>query len=391
MHDDQTFIDPTSDDEATARPIATDHPPFALLVNGIAIAQVPFEQMIDACAELMIHGGAPQCPFSVTATRLPEYEMTGLPWFTEPGAVIATDGHPLPPAHTATAETASLTASDLETRPDKPRRKAVVTILEPGSPLGSGFSVRPWPDHVRCVPSCLLRCALFAPVGSAGKRHRKPVKLVTPAGLEVSVRGPQLLESDLDTFIGVLHIVRREIEGSLVCVSMADLVAACGRTDGEKTREHLVRSLRRLASATVSVRETKYCAHYEGHLLQNLSIVRGHLRTVTFRVPAAFYELFAANKTYLDLSDRRNCAGRPVAGWLQAFLATHRHPLAYSKSLYRRLMGLRSTQFTFNRQLVKALKHLLKIGFLTEFTIDSHGNVHVVRKAISKKTKTAKS
>lgn len=390
MHDDQSFVDPTSDDEATARPTATDRPPFALLVNGIAIAQVPFEHMIDACAELMIHGGAPHCPFSVTATRLPECEMTELPWFTEAGAVITADGHPLP-ADAPTAETASLTPSGLKTRPDKPRRKAVVTVLEPGSPIGSGFSVRPWPDHVRCVPSCLLRCALFAPVGSAGKRHRKLVELVTPAGLDVSVHGPQLLQSDLDTFAGVLHIVRREIEGSLVCVSMADLVAACGRSDGDKTRQHLVRSLRRLASATVSIREPRYCTHYEGHLLQNLSIVRGQLRTVTLRVPAAFYQLFAGNKTYLDLSDRRNCAGRPVAGWLQAFLATHRHPLAYSKVLYRGLMGLRSTQFTFNRQLVKALKHVLKVGFLTEFTIDSHGNVHVVRKAVPKKTKSAKS
>jgi hypothetical protein len=363
-------------------------PPFAILLNSVPIVRVTSDRMLDACAELMIHCGTPEKHCSVRAMRLPGPDMANLPWYTEAADLINADGTPLPP------KTEPLEGA--EPNPTEPVRKvrgrpARVTVVEPGSPIGAGWSVRPWPEHVRCVPSSLLRSGLFAPTGSAGKRHRKPVKLVTPGSLEVSVQGTRLLHSDLDVFLGVLHAVRREVEGSLVRVSMADLIAACGRTDGSKTRKHLVQSLRRLNSAKVWINDEMHLASFEGSLLRDLSIVRGDMRTVTVRLPADFYVLFSGNKTYLDLADRQKCASRPVAGWLQAFLATHRHPFAYSRSLYRRLTALDCTQFAFNRQLDKALKHLVTTGFLIEYMIDRHGNVRITRKPILKKSKSPKS
>ena len=371
------------------------HPPFALLLNDVPIAKVCADDMIDACAEIMCNCKSPQRPCSVTAVRLPNDEMSALPWFSSAGSVVSEEDHVGSAAEITSESRATVpesasaappTAPDDLAKPARQPRRPQVVVVEHGTPIGAR-SFKVWPDHVRCVPSCLLRCAIFTPIGSAGRKHRKPVPLVAPTGLKVSIQGAQPLQSDLDVFLGVLHVSRREVEGSLIRVSMADLIAACGRTDGNKTREHLVRASRRLQSVRVSIDDTAYFTRYQGPLLEDLSIVRGKLRTVTVRVPAAFYELFLGNKTYLDLDDRRNCAGRPIAGWLQAFLATHRHPFPYSKALYRRLTGLRCTQFAFNRMLGKGLDRLKAIGFLIDYEIDAAGNIKVTRRPAPSKRK----
>jgi hypothetical protein len=359
-------------------------PPFALEIDGTPIAKVPFDDKQDAVASLGVYlwfESKYRC--TIGARRLPEEEMAELPWFT-----TATDVKL--PEEVAAAIAANIASPPKRVRKARTKRPKVHVVEAGALPTGPR-AVKPWPEHVRCAPSCIVRCGIFSPVGEAGGYHRKMTTLVTTKGLKVSIQGTQLLESDFDVFLGALHLSRREPEGSLLRVTLVDMIAACGRSDGSRTRDNLDSAIRRLQRSRVSIHDLTFDVQYEGTLLEGVTVTgAGKPVMVTFRVPAGFYELMRGktSKTYIDVLDRQTCAGRPLAAWMQAFVASHSHPLPYSRPLYRGLTGLDCPQFTFNRQHKVALDYLKDKGIILDHWVNVHGNVAIVARARpSKSTK----
>ena len=355
------------------------HPTFALLIADVPVARVLADARLDAwdaiALELFQRTNGVRTP-TVYACQLEQAEMDRLPWYTDLESILGPRTRPIdiPIDADAVVADAATPAS-----PKGPRRRPVRSNNSYAHTRLGAPGHKPWPDHVRKIPSCLLRCGLFHPARS-GMYLRKSIKLGTLGGIEASVRGWHPTQTDLDVFLAALHLARRGDDGTLMTASIVEFVNAVGRKDSADTRKNLIRSLRGLKRTDVTISEIKSTVSFSGTLLEEVSIDRARTgdHIIRFRIPAAFYALFGGAVTPIDLAARRKVARCPLAAWLQAFSATHSyrpHPIFATR--YRELSGLNTPQFTFNDMIRKAMKTLVKKEIFKAEHFDEFGKVYL--------------
>ena len=231
----------------------------------------------------------------------------------------------------------------------------------------------PWANDIRCFPRCLVRSALLRPTKSSPINLRRVIPIPSLGGILMSGRGHTLSQADLDVCLAALHLARRKPLGQRVEVTLAALIQAAGRTDGERTRAGVTASLRRISRFRFSVEVKKPAQEFRGTLLENVSVHRRRRDgryCVSYVVPPGLLELFLAGRARISFEQRKALAGHPLAGWLQMFIESHRGVHRISVTRYHELTGLRCSIDEFRRLLKIALDKLVAVGVITSGTIE---------------------
>jgi hypothetical protein len=239
----------------------------------------------------------------------------------------------------------------------------------------------PWANDVRCFPRCLVRGALLRPTKASPIYLGRITRIRSLAGILITGRGQTLSQADLDVCLAALHLARRQPVGPRGEVTLAALIEAAGRTDGERTRAGVIASLRRLSRFNFSVELQKPAKAFRGTLLENVSIHRRRRdgrHCVSYVVPSGMLDLFAPSHVRILMKERVALAGHPLACWLQMFIASHDrvHPILVTT--YHELTGLRCSIGEFRRLLQRALDVLVANSVVASARIED-GKVYVTK------------
>ena len=266
-------------------------------------------------------------------------------------------------------EMPSLARADAQSIPDRQSRGLTdACFAGPPASAKSNHSaasrgcLTPWANDVRCFPRCLVRGALLRPTKSSPIYLGRITRIRSLAGILMTGRGQTLSQADLDVCLAALHLARRQPLGQRVEVTLAALIEAAGRTDGERTRAGVTASLRRLSRFNFSVELQKPAKAFRGTLLENVSVHRRRRdgrHCVSYVVPSGMLDLFAPSPVRILMKERVALAGHPLACWLQMFIASHEpvHPILVTT--YHELTGLRCSIGEFRRLLPRALDTLV--------------------------------
>ena len=230
------------------------------------------------------------------------------------------------------------------------------------------FAPRSEGDRV-VAPSPLLWGSLFSVLPRDKRPCLKNACLGQAGDLLLHFSGERLGQDDLDVFLALLHLAQGVPLGNPVQIVGGALLRQLGLTDtggragpagGNGSRDRLEASLWRLASAMIQIRGGRGEV-FMGHLLASAERGRyGEAWRVTLARELA--PAFSIGLAGLDLRARRALRGKPLAGWLHAWMSSHGHaPHPHSLSKLRVLSGCTSTPKEFRRLLAKSLQVLDRV------------------------------
>jgi TrfA protein len=120
--------------------------------------------------------------------------------------------------------------------------------------------------------------------------------------------------------------------------------------------------------------------HYFGSLITE-GIKDDRTRHYLIKVNPKLAPLFYNGWTSLDVAQRRELRGKPLALWLQAFYASHDQPYPYKVETLRNLAGSRTKDlFKFHQNLRQALTHLQSVGTIKGWEIEASNDLVYVYK-----------
>lgn len=221
------------------------------------------------------------------------------------------------------------------------------------------------------VPAAFLWGALFAVLQ---RDHQKRPTLrgecLAQAGkLSLHFWGVRLGQDDLDLFLVLVSLARGQKFGEKIIVPGAAIPTALGLKDsggkahihgGAGARDRIEESLRRLSGALVELRGDGG-AIIMGHLVDSARRGRGQGANWVVRLAPELGGAFSAGTAGVDLRVRRALRGKPLAGWVHAWLSSHGGtPYPTTLDNLRRLAGCTCEPKAFPRQLTRALEALEK-------------------------------
>ena len=237
----------------------------------------------------------------------------------------------------------------------------------------SHMCLTPWANGVRCFPHCLVRSALLRPTKSSPIYLGRITPIPSLGGILMNGRGRTLSQADLDVCLAALHLARRKPLGQRVEVTLAALIRAAGRTDGDRTRAGVTASLRRISRFRFSVEVNRPAQEFRGTLLEKVSVHRRRRDgryCVSYVVPPGLLKLFSAGRVSVSFEQRKALAGHPLAGWMQMFIESHQCVHRISVTRYHKLTGLRCSIGEFRRLLKSALDKLVAVGVIASGPIE---------------------
>lgn len=216
------------------------------------------------------------------------------------------------------------------------------------------------------APSAFLWGSLFSVLPREKRPNLKNECLAQAGDLVLRFTGERLGQDDLDVFLALLRLAQGVPLGNPIRITGGALLVQLGLTDtggragtggGDGSRDRLEASLRRLAGALIELRGGRGEV-LMGHLVASAQRGRyGEAWRVTLarELAPAFVFGFAG----LDLRVRRALRGKPLAGWLHAWMSSHGEvPHPHSLSKLRALSGSTSTIKEFRRLLERSLQVL---------------------------------
>lgn len=216
-----------------------------------------------------------------------------------------------------------------------------------------------WPEPTRAVPNGILRSALF-PVGERGtRRFVKDQRIAALDGLEVFYTGERLDQGDLDVWLAVVHLCRRQALGEKCFFTAYELLKLLGKADtGGKAGNRIVLAsrLKRLQVTGVSIRFAGRYS-YQGPLIASIARDEDTHRYAITLDPKVRVLFELEQYTQLEWEVRRALDGKPLAQWVHAFYATHAAPFPMKISTLRELCGSEvARERDFKPKLRKALE-----------------------------------
>lgn len=213
------------------------------------------------------------------------------------------------------------------------------------------------------APAALLWGSLFAALPRGPRATLKLACLAQAGMLSLHYTGERLGQDDLDVFLALLHLAQNQPLGAGVHIAGGELLSELGLQDsggqarvdgGAGARDRLEASLRRLAGALIELRGERGEV-LMGHLVDSARRGRhGEAWRVTLarELAPAFGHALAG----VDLRVRRALRGKPLAGWLHAWLSSHGgQPKPHRLDTLRSLCGSTSAPKEFRRKLERAL------------------------------------
>jgi hypothetical protein len=234
-----------------------------------------------------------------------------------------------------------------------------------------------WPEPKRGTPNSFIRSALFAAIQGKDRDYLKERLLTAQQGITVKFTGQQLDQSDLDVWQTITHFSRETPLGTSSTFTAHSLLKALGLNTGNSAHKHLHSAIVRLTACAVEISHEGRT--YGGPLLKSY---RKEESTSYYNVELNrdLIKLFGESQwTALDWQQRQQLKRKPLAKALHAFYSSHRTPFALKVATLRDLTGSRNADLRdFKRKVGLALKELVRIGFLTDYTVEGD-LVHVQR------------
>ena len=230
------------------------------------------------------------------------------------------------------------------------------------------------PDEKKPVPNAILRSSLFSVIEKGARAYEKRVLKAAVNGVTVKFTGLQLDQSDLDVWLGCLHLLKEVPAGTSVNFSMKGFLKLLGKNAGKSDKEWLRDSLTRLSACLIEIGNGKL--FYSGHLINEF--YRDEVNCeYSITLNPKILSFFSNNSwTGLDFEKRKELKGKAVAKWLHGFYSTHSTPHPYKVETLKDLCGSKAELKGFRRILKKSLMDVSTITGWT-YWIDESDLVNV--------------
>ena len=247
-----------------------------------------------------------------------------------------------------------------------------------------------WPDASRGVSNEMARSALFTVGQGKDRRMYKGEVVHSLKNVEILYTGEELHQRDLDVMLQLLHFGRLIPLGESIPFTARDMLTQLGWTLNSRSYQELSEVIDRLKNASVHIVASVGSRErgFSGSLVQSFAYhgKKGGDKRTRWQVtlePRLAQLYTAVGYTQVEWSDRMQL--RPTAKWLHTFYATHQQPFPMKVATLYQLCGSRNRElWRFRNTLRQGLKELVKIGFLTSWTIDKTDLVSVVRNHAAK-------
>lgn len=255
----------------------------------------------------------------------------------------------------------------------KPKTKTKVPAPQLTLPL--------WPENCRGVPNAVLRGALFSVSQRRTIAHEREL-IATAEGVEIRFTGKRWNQVDLDLLEMLLHLARLQPLGNRVEFSSHSILKELGRGTAGKDHEELKNGIARLTSGVVDVKWTT--GEYKNKTVGGTLISTYARDDDTGRNVVIFnkkiLELYEGGYTHIRWEERKALGNNSLAKWLHGFYSSHAQPYAYKVDTLRTLCGSTVKRLSeFRRMLQTAFNHLIEVGAILEWSIDSNDLVYVKR------------
>lgn len=234
-------------------------------------------------------------------------------------------------------------------RPAPPKKptSAEMIVLDSVKPLPS------WHEDVRGMPTDLLHCGLFGLVSRGARKYLRNHQVASQEGLKIFYTGDRLDQNDLDVFLALLHLVRREIVGDSIKfhVSQAHLLELCGKKNGGTNIRLLHDRITRLQTGLVVVDTPN--VQYNNQLLGPSKWLKDS-DILEFTLYARIINLFPNGAyTGLNWKVRQSLHNQSLAQWIHAYYQSHINPYPIRLTTLHRLCGSEISVLTDFKKKVK--------------------------------------
>lgn len=281
------------------------------------------------------------------------------------------DGH-LATINARTAAIEAMRAEDDKKRPERPFATIVMQL-----PL--------WAEALRCLPNEIVRSALFnARNRNQARAYLEESEIAVIGEGRITYTGMELRQDDQTVWLQLIHLAKERPLGQTVEFTPYSLCKAIGWTIEGRSYTRLRACLIRMKASSLSVYSRRIKEGVALSLIREFSWKDRETgrasRLYKVEIHPALIELFGGDHfTRLEWSQRLALPDG-IATWLHGYFASHREPYPIKFDTIKNGAGMTTGRIAKVRELVeKALRELVNVGFLAEWTIVSE-SVHVKRK-----------
>jgi hypothetical protein len=234
-----------------------------------------------------------------------------------------------------------------------------------------------WPELKRGTPNSFIRSALFSAIQGKDREFLDGKVLDSQTGIIIKFTGQQLNQEDLTLWETLVHLAKEHPRGNICTFTAHGILKAMGLNTGGTEHRRLHKGIIRLAGGISEI--THEGKTYFGSLIK--AGIKDELTShYTIELNRELIRLYGETQwTAIDWQQRLQLRKKPLAQALHAFYSSHRQPCAVKLATLQRLTGSRNAQSAdFKRKCRAALDELVKLGFLTSYSMDAQ-NVLVCR------------
>lgn len=215
-----------------------------------------------------------------------------------------------------------------------------------------------WPSSVRAAPNALIRCALFrASRGAKERRHMHQGTLIASlGGLRITYKGEDLDQKDLDVWMGVLQLYRKQKVDKVMKISSIKLLELAGLTNTGPNHHALKERLKRLQFTQINIEPEDPAStskfFFAGSLIQEAERnTEGTCWEISLSPKVR--GLFSGGYTWVDWQIRDRLRRSPLAQWLYSFYRSHDQPYDMKISTLYELCGSGTADMRYFRSDLK--------------------------------------
>ena len=226
-----------------------------------------------------------------------------------------------------------------------------------------------WHELERGTPNSFLRSALFSAIQSKDRQYLKEVTLASSRDVSLKFTGEQLNQEDLTVWEALVHLARTSPLGNVCNFTAHGLLKSLELHTGGAEHRRLHSTIIRLAGAVVEIKHEG--KQYFGTLIQ--SGVKDELtKHYAIRLSPELIRLYGETQwTALNWNQRLQLRSKSLAQALHGYYSSHSRPYPVKLSTLQLYTGSQNSDTrSFKRQVTRALKELLEVGFLDNYHLD---------------------
>jgi hypothetical protein len=226
-----------------------------------------------------------------------------------------------------------------------------------------------WREDKHGSPNSFLRSALFAAIQSKDRADFKNAEIFSQQGITITYTGEQLNQEDMTVWLALVDLMKKDPLGTECKFTAHEILKYMGLPTGGTQYEQLETAVRRMTACLVAVETERYI--YGKSLIEGFVIDKN---TNQYRVKLSRHliKLFGdCDWTAIDWEQRKQLRNKPLCLKLHEYYSSHNKPFPVSLEFLSDLTGsVNKQKADFKRKVKTALGELVRIGFLTSYSIE---------------------